>query len=264
MKPRHLWALALALTCWMAGPAHAASWEDFAKPYITGLATKSENGNVPRGLNPSPHFITINPVDWYDTEQAAVSGFSWGKAPDRLVVGGAFRGYSEASPWAFGIATEALSAPTSNAHLIGAEHLVVSRNPQLDRQREVGPEHHIHEPGHRSRRRARVAHREKRFNERSRAIVIESMARTSAGEFSGWQTGLYFGATAFDRTISKPYAAVLDVSDVGKDDSTAQAQVPVYVLVFRCGQSRCGFKASSLGLEMWETIDTTPRLVRIL
>jgi hypothetical protein len=264
MKPRHIWALALALTCWMSGPAHAASWEDFAKPYITGLATKSENGNVPRGLNPSPHFITINPVDWYDTEQAAVSGFSWGKAPDRLVVGGAFRGYSEASPWAFGIATEALSAPTSNAHLIGAEHLVVSRNGNsidsakwglniIFTNRATGPAGELESPIGKN-----------AFNERSRAIVIESMARTSAGEFSGWQTGLYFGATAFDRTISKSYAAVLDVSDVGKDDSTAQAQVPVYVLVFRCGQSRCGFKASSLGLEMWETIDTAPRLVRIL
>jgi hypothetical protein len=262
MKPRHLWALALALTCWMAGPAHA-SWEDFAKPYITSLATKSENGNVPRGLNPSPHFITISPPDWYDSEQAAVSGFSWGTAPDRMIVGGAFRAYADTSPWSFGMVAEALTSPTSNAQIVGAELDVASRNPNSSAakwglnvvffNRFTGPAGAV-ESGLGT----------NRYNQNAKAVVIESLPRSTVGEYSGWQTAFYFGRTAFDRTVDKPYAAVIDVSDVNGTDNTLQAQVPLYIVVFRCGQSRCGWKASNMGLELWEMIDTTPRFVRLL
>lgn len=263
MKAYRLWALALALTCWMAGPARAAAWDDAIKNYLPQLAAKSVDGNVARGMNPDPHFITINPADWYDAEQAAVSGFSWGNAPGRMVVGGAFRGYSDGSPWAFGIAAEAITSPTSSAQLIGAEFDVISRNPNstsakwglnvIFTNRMSGIANPV-ESGVGA----------NRYNENAKALVIEAHPRSPAGEYSGWQTAFYFGRTAFDRTVDKPYAAVIDVSDVNGTDITDQAQVPLYIVVFRCGQTRCGWKASNRGLELWELIDTTPRFVRLL
>lgn len=237
----------------------AAAWDDFAKPYITSLAAAAKNGNVPRGVNPSPHFITINPADWYDSEQAAVSGFSWGNSPARMVVGGAFRGYSEGSPWAFGIATEAIGSPTSNAQLIGAEFDVISRNPNSATSAKWGVNIIF------TNRFSGVAGPVEsglgtnRYNENAKAVVIEAHPRSPAGEYSGWQTGIYFGPSALDRTVAKPYTSALDVSDVAP-----AGDVTWYVLTFRCGQARCGLKATTLGLEVWELIDTTPRLVRIL
>lgn len=239
--------------------AHAASWDDAVNAYIRQLTVTSVNGNTPRGLNQDPHFITIDPPDWYDREQAAVSGFSWGSNTNRLVVGGAFRGYSNGSPWAFGIATESIASPTSTAHLVNEMDIVSRNGNSVDAQkwginiiffdRTTGAGGALESPVGAN-----------AFNKNAKTLVIESLPRTAAGEYSGWQTFAYFGPTAFDRTVDKPYASVLDVSDVAPVDET----VPVYVLVYRCGQSRCGLKATILGLELWETIDTTPQLVRIL
>lgn len=252
-----LWVAALALTCWIVGPAHAAAWDDSANSYLRQLATTTMNGVPPRGLNPDPHFLTISPPDWYDAEQAAVSGFSWGTHPARVAVGGAFRGYSDGSPWAFGISTEAISSPTSTAHVIGQEIDVISRNPNsagaakwglniILMNRTTGPAGNV-ESGLGA----------NRYNENSRAVVIESFARSTTGEYAGWQTGIHFGKTAFDRTVSKPYASAIDVSEV-------EALVAWYVLVWRCGELKCGLKVNGNNLEVWRNIDMLPQLWRVL
>lgn len=238
--------------------ASAAPFDDASNARIRELAVTSVNGNTPRGLNQDPHFITIDPPQWYDAEQAAVSGYSWGSNPARIAVGGAFRGYSNGSPWAFGIATESISSPTSTAHLVNEMDIVSRNGNSVDSakwglniiffNRATGASGALESPiGANA------------FNKNAHALEVESLPRTAAGEYSGWNIFAHFGASAFDRTTDRAYASVVDLSDV-----TANEEVPVYVVVYRCGQARCGLKVSTLGLELWELIDTTPRLVRIL
>jgi hypothetical protein len=256
---RALWIIALALTCFMAGPVRAAAYDDFVKSYLPQLAAKSVNGSTPRGMNPDPHFLTIAPAEWYDIEQAAVSGFSWGEHWERNIVGGAFRSHANGSWAAWGIATEAVSAPDSIAHLVGAEIVVASRNGNSDQavkwglpiifgNRATGNDGPLEGPIGKN-----------AFNENAKAVLIQGYARSPAGEYSGWQTGIYFDKTSMDRTVSKPYASAIDVSDVQSQGA------PWYLVTYRCGTLRCGLKASVVGIEIWRDIDgPLPKLVKVL
>jgi hypothetical protein len=96
------------------------------------------------------------------------------------------------------------------------------------------------------------------YNENAKAVVIESLPRSPAGEYSGWNTGIYFGPTALDRTVAKPYAAAIDVSEVTSQGASW------YLVVFKCGAQRCGLRTTANGLEVWENIDSAPRLARTL
>jgi hypothetical protein len=254
MKPNRLWAVALALTCFIAGPARAAPWEDAVRAYLGKLAVTSKNGSPAHGMNPDPHFITIDPAEWFDTEQAAVSGFSWGSRPDRVVVGGAFRSYSAGAPWAFGIATESIAAQDSNATLVGAEHMLVSRNPNS-----TAPKVALNPilitfvagdaaPG---------------SNENSRYVQLDAQARQPGGPPAGWQTFNYFGRDSLDRTLTRPYVVLNDLSDV----VMAETWVPVYLYTWHCGglgSGVCGLRLNGSSLEVWRDIKGVPQLVRTL
>lgn len=246
----------IAVICLAAPRARAAgTWEDFALPYLNQLANKSVNGNAPRGLNPDPHFITISPPDWYDAEQAAVSGFSWGTDPTRSAVGGAFRGYTGGSPWAFGIATEAISSPTSHGHVIGAEIDVYSRNGNATDSAKWGINLIFFNRATGTFGNAESGLGGNRYNDGAKAMVIEAQQRSPVGEYSGWQTGFYFGKTALDRTVTKTYASVIDVADVTVDAAW-------YLVVFRCGDQKCGLKLVDGGLELWQDVEMLPHRVR--
>jgi hypothetical protein len=261
MTSFRLWALALALTCWIAGPAQAGAYEDLAKPYIQNLAVTGKNGSVPRGMNPSPHFITIDPTDWYDAEQAAVSGYSWYSGTQRSPVGGAFRGHSTGGAGGvFGIATEAITSEASTSHVIGGEIAVVSRNPNSANAVKWGmPLIFFNRFGGTSAP-VEAGLGDNSYNEGSKALLIQALPRSSVGEFSGWQTGIYFDRTSLDRTKRVPYAAAIDMSDV-----ETLPGVPWYILTWKCGSSRCGLLAAGEQFEIWTAIDSPfPRRLRIL
>jgi hypothetical protein len=90
-----------------------------------------------------------------------------------------------------------------------------------------------------------------RFNDSSEAILIASQPRSSAGEYSGWQTGIRFDRSSLDRSVSVPYAAAIDVSD-------AQVPATFYLIVWRCGKVKCGLKPTEDGAVVVRDIDNAP------
>jgi hypothetical protein len=257
-----LWTIALALTCWIASPAHAGAYEDAAKPYIQNLAVTGKNGSVPRGMNPSPHFITIDPTDWYDAEQAAVSGYSWYSGTQRNPVGGAFRGHSTGGAGGvFGIAVESITNEVSTSHVIGAEIAVVSRNPNSAAAVKWGiPVIFFNRAGGASAP-VEAGLGDNSYNEGSVAIPIQSLPRSSVGEYSGWQTALKLDGASLDRTKRIPYAAGIDVAP----NVVASLGVQFYIVTWTCGTVKCGMTLDGEHVEIWRAIETLfPQLVKTL
>lgn len=258
---RIMWSVALAMTCAFVGRAQAGAYEDVAKPYIQQLAVKSVNGNMPRGMNPDPHFITIDPTDWYDTEQAAVSGYSWYSGAARSPVGGAFRGHSTGpAGGVFGIAVESIASETSTSHVIGAEIDVISRNPNSGGQVKWGMPMIFFNRMCGSNCPVEAGLGDNSYNEGSVAFPIQSLPRSSIGEFSGWQSVIRIDGSALDRTKRIPYATVINA-----ETATTAPGVAWYVATWACGSSKCGLAIAGEQLEVWTAIDTPfPRRLRVL
>jgi hypothetical protein len=90
-----------------------------------------------------------------------------------------------------------------------------------------------------------------RYNEHSAAVYVSAQPRSPAGEYSGWQAGIKFAATALDRSASVPWTAAIDASEV-------QAKAPFYLVVWRCGKVRCGLKPTEDGATIVTDIDNAP------
>jgi hypothetical protein len=71
---------------------------------------------------------------------------------------------------------------------------------------------------------------------------------------------LKFDRISLDRTKSRAYAVAIDVSELEVQDA------PWYVLMYRCGGTKCGLRVGATGaLEVWEAVDTaSPRKLRNL
>lgn len=198
------------------------------------------------------YFITMD-VTTNGFEESAISAYNWSDKNGVFSVGGALRAYSAGINGAtWGVAVEAINGPlANNSALIGAEILIGSRSAYNDANKwalnlilrdRVGEM--LESP---------IGGNE--FNENSVAIQVDALPRSSLGEFSGWNTFAKFNAHAFDRTISKSYASVLDLSEI-------QPLVPIYLVVYRCGNTKCGLRYDdSGGLQIWKDLDTVPYLL---
>lgn len=198
------------------------------------------------------YFITMD-MSTPGFEEAAVSAYNWSDKQGALSVGIAARAYSAGSyGGTWGIAAEAINAPLSvGTALLGGEFLVGSRGPWNDSSKwgvniifmnRATTELEVGKGGN-------------RFNNNSAAIQIDAQRRSSAGEYSGWQSGIKFSNHALDRSLDKQYAAVIDISEIVLEDR-------FYFLVWMCGDSKCGLEMDDISIKIWKNIDTVPVLVR--
>jgi hypothetical protein len=89
---------------------------------------------------------------------------------------------------------------------------------------------------------------ENRYNDRSAAVYISSQPRSPAGEYAGWQAGIRFARTSLDRSLSRPWTAAIDLSEV-------EVSVPFYLVVWACGPVRCGLRLDADGPVMVRDVD---------
>lgn len=111
----------------------------------------------------------------------------------------------------WGIATEAWAMPGAVSSLVGGEFSVISLNHNQScdiRGADLVFKNRRDGAGSVG----RVG--ENRYNENSRALNISSQQRSAAGEYCGWQTGIYFDNDSLDRTASKPYTALVDFTAI--------------------------------------------------
>lgn len=189
------------------------------------------------------------------SEDFAVHGFTLlepGAALTRGagVIGRAYSLSPEASNTVWGIVAEAINFPQAAGHVVGIESGVVNMAP--DTLGEIRGLHlvfkdrmdmSIGEPV--------TAVGRNLFNENSAAIYISSQPRSPAGEYSGWQAALKLDRHALDRTAAVPYAAAIDVSDV-------EVPATFYLIVWRCGDVKCGLKPTDDGAVVVRDIERLP------
>lgn len=196
--------------------------------------------------------VVVPDTDGDAHEVAAVQGAAIATQTARHVrlVGAAGRAFSlSANPAVsiWGLLAEAMNFPGASGHVIGLEvgavnmaHAnageirgldVVFKN-RMDTAVSVG-----------------VPLGENRYNDRSAAVYISAQPRSPSGEYAGWQTALKLGPASLDRSASVPYAAAIDVSEL-------EVAVPFYVVVWRCGQVKCGLVAGDRGLTVVEDIES--------
>jgi hypothetical protein len=131
MTSFRLWALALALTCWIAGPAQAGAYEDLAKPYIQKLAvTGEERQRAARDES--------QPALHHHRSHGLVRRRAGGRVGLLVVLGHAAKPRGRRLPRPLHRRRgrrlrhrDASRSPTeaSTSHVIGGEIAVVSRNP---------------------------------------------------------------------------------------------------------------------------------------
>ncbi len=177
-------------------------------------------------------------------EYSALQGFVMlgeGAAHKRAVgsVGRAFSLSSGPDNTVWGVVTEAINFPSASGSVVGTESAVVNMSPDnegelrgIDVVFKDRMDSAIDDP-------VPVVGRN-RYNERSAALYVSSQPRSGAGEYAGWQAGIKFAPASLDRSASVPYAAAIDVSE-------ARVQAPLYLLVWRCGQVKCGLKPTDDG-----------------
>ncbi|HUI99604.1 MAG TPA: hypothetical protein VLY46_05170 [Usitatibacter sp.] len=187
-----------------------------------------------------------------ESEDSALFGFIVLKdgAAGAHAVGSVARAYSVSAGTGntvWGVVSEAVNFPAAQGNVVGIESGVVNMNPSNDSQLRglhlvfkdrtdlaidaavpvVGRNH---------------------YNENSAALYIASQPRSGAGEYSGWQSGIKFDAASLDRSASVPYAAAIDVSE-------AQVPATFYLIVWRCGDAKCGLKPTDDGAIIVRDVD---------
>jgi len=188
-------------------------------------------------------------------EDSAVNGFTVVRpgSANAHAVGAVGRAYSASrapgnTMW--GVVAEALNFPGAQGHIVGMESGVVNMaadNPGELRgldvvfkdRMDVDLGNPVPVVG------------QNRFNENSSAVYVSSQPRSSAGEYSGWQAGIRFSRNSLDRSASVPYAAAIDVSE-------AQVPATFYLIVWRCGDVKCGLKPTQDGAAIVRDIDHAP------
>lgn len=243
MRLMLLFLLSLALQAFAADPVEDAIYKRLNELPIKNATTYDITQD-----------ITEN-----NAEQAAVSAFSWGgQGNQRNILGGALRGYSlnTLPTGVWGADIFAMGGLHADVQLVGAEIAAYQRN---NNNRQVsaaintifGNRVPVSAP-------PPDGKGANRYNEFSMAWFVSAQPRSSAGEYSGWQTAIKLDASALDRTLSKPYASFLDASEV------AMVDAPWYLVVYKCGAVKCGLKITDAGIEVWRDIDGAPAKLRTL
>ena len=209
---------ALALLLALVSPAAAAETADFIHEVDALRGPESEDPAI-RGL------VVLGP-----------------HASGSRAVGAIGRAYSQsAGPGntAWGVVTEAVNLPTGRGNLVGLESAIANmahdnrselRGLDIVFKNRFDVDYDVPVP----------VVGENRFNENSAAVYVSAQPRSPAGEYSGWQAGVKFGPGALDRSVGRPYAAAIDVSD-------AQPRAPLYLIVWKCGAVRCGLAPTDDG-----------------
>ena len=186
------------------------------------------------------------------SEDAALHGFVLlnQNASNSAAVGTVGRAFSTSrgvrnSLW--GVVTEAINFPTASGNVIGLETAAVNMSHD-NRGAVFGVDVVFKNRLDVSVPEAVPAVGENRFNEHSVAVHVSAQPRSPAGEYSGWQTGIKFAAASLDRSVGVPYA-------VGIDYSEARIPARFYLMVWRCGQVKCGLKPTDAGAEIVVDID---------
>ena len=204
---------------------------------------------------PGGFTTTVDDTRPPNSEDSALYGFLMLKegATNAHAVGAVGRAYSvSAAPGntVWGMVSEAVNFPAANGNVVGIESGVVNMNPANESQLrglhvvfKNRTDLAIGEP-------VPVVGQNK-FNDHSVAIYVTSQPRSAAGEYSGWQTGIKFDTASLDRSASVPYAAAIDLSE-------AQVPATFYLIVWRCGEVKCGLKPTADGATIVRDIDRAP------
>ncbi len=201
---------------------------------------------------PGDFTTTVEDTRPPNSEDSALHGFIMLKdgATGVHAVGSVGRAYSvspDAGNTVWGMVSEAVNFPVAQGNVVGIESGVVNMNPENEAQLRglhvvfknrtdlaIGSPVPVVGPN--------------RFNENSAAVYIASQPRSGAGEYSGWQTGIKFDIDSLDRSASVPYAAAIDVSE-------AKVPATFYLIVWRCGDVKCGLKPTEDGATIVRDID---------
>lgn len=196
------------------------------------------------GAEPGDFRLVVEEPHPEITEDSALMGYVLVKEGARRMraVGTVGRAYSlspDPSNILWGNVAEVINLPRASGSLVGTETAAV--NMAHDNQGEVRGldvvfknrmDASLYEP---------VPHvGQNRFNENSAGIVLSSQPRSPAGEYSGWQSGIRFAANSLDRSASRPYAAAIDATELA-------LEVPLYLIVWRCGEVKCGLEPTDYG-----------------
>jgi hypothetical protein len=242
--------LILASSLLLSSSAGAASYDEFIKNFF--LSRPHDNK--------THYFGTTDESE--QIEQSAVSMISYGRSFDKSVV--AVHPYAFAAvsnPFGvWGIASETLNSPEAFVHEVGAEIGVFSRNGNCSWCKQ----YNLYLVwGNRSDLNGEVESTGNYFNNGTSAIRLGAWSRGKSGKYSGFQNIISFDPTAFDRTVDKPYASFLDISE-----TTLPKDVPLYLVVFKCQVpdwkgvkvvSKCGLKISEdLVFTIATDIDSVP------
>lgn len=217
--------------------SNAASYDDLIKQFVTGRPSS----------NTTHYFGTVDEVAAGQFEQSALSAFSYGTRPDKLIVGVHGYGFcSVSNPWGcWGANFEVTGAPDAYVHLHGIEVGVYGRNGLCTWCRKYGMYFVFRNlgegPGDSQ-------------NEGTSAIRLGATGKTPT-HHSGFQTIISLDSTALDRTVSKPYTSLVDVTE-------SQLTEKFYLYVFPCLGTICGLEVTANGrLQVVRDIDTGPVII---
>ena len=190
-----------------------------------------------------------------DSEDRAVQGFTLvdaGGAGVRAVgvVGRAYSVSNAPGNTLWGLVSEAVNLPAASGHIVGIESGIANMNPANAGELR-GIDVVFKDRGDANLSAPVPVVGANGYNERSAAIYVSSQPRSSAGEYSGWQSGIKFDRHSLDRSVSIPYAAAVDVSEV-------EVPATFYLIVWRCGEVKCGLKPTGDGAVVVRDIEHLP------
>ena len=204
---------------------------------------------------PGDFSLTIDSDRGRLSEDKAVQGFvlvAPGTSHARAVgsIGRAYSQSREEGNTVWGVVTEAVNFEAASGNVVGTESAVA--NMSHDNDGELRGLDVVFK----NRSDAAIGDPvpmvgQNRYNEHSAAVYVSAQPRSTAGEYSGWQAGIKFGAAALDRSASVPWTAAIDASEV-------RALAPFYLVVWRCGKVRCGLQPTDDGARIVNDIDRAP------
>jgi hypothetical protein len=165
-------------------------------------------------------------------------------------IGRAFSTSRGARNTVWGVVTEAINLPTASGNVIGLEAAAANMSHD-NRGAVLGIDVVFKNRMDGAIAAAIPAVGENRFNQHSVALHVSAQPRSPAGEYSGWQTGIKFAAASLDRSVEVPYAAGIDYSE-------ARVPATFYLMVWRCGEVKCGLRPTDAGAEIVVDIDRAP------
>jgi hypothetical protein len=186
------------------------------------------------------------------SEDAALHGFVLlnERAQNAAAVGAAGRAFSlsrapNTAVW--GVVTEAINFPGASGNVVGLEAAAVNMSHD-NRGAVLGLDVVFKNRWDSDLHQAVPAIGDNRYNDHSAAVQVSAQPRSAAGEYSGWQTGIRFARSSLDRSASRRYAVAIDFSE-------AEVPATFYLMVWRCGQVKCGLKPTDAGLDVVVDID---------